>query len=846
MWKKIFAAGLFATVGSALFFGAQDASAALWAEDYTSGDWTNVESRTARICVDGDAGQDYGETPIIAEIRAANYLTQFSFDDLSEWTCYSLDNLPDNAEARYIVPVSKRNSLSIEHTFPMGGSTKTMTLQFGSIDDEEEGNYLWAAGTSAQGVAATSASVMFDANGGTGVMPVITGAEVGSSVNLPKSTLTRAGYKFAGWNTKADGTGTPYADEAAVPIAEIGVVTLFAQWDPMAVLDSGYTVGRKLKAMSNLNGTSTITWESVNNSIKAVKTADSLPVGFDTSRADNIISADSSVSPEPIYAWFDNNDNDNDGVNDGIIYVYSRSNTIYSEYMMNNMFYNMRSLEDISGVANWNTSGTSRMEGVFGHTAITSASALANWDTSNVISMSELFADANRLVDISALSGWDTSRVGDMHWLFYGNESLVDISALSSWDTANVKKMNNLFAGSTSLANISALSSWNTSRVTDMSGAFQLLPITNVDALETKQYPGNDYVSWDVSNVEKMDWMFHEAKQLVNISALASWDTSSATDMSNMLDHTPIANTNALETKQYPGKDYVSWDVSKVANLRSMFNSCESLVDISALASWNTSSVADLSLTFYNAGSLANISSLANWNTSSLTNFDSTFALTAITNVDALETKQYPGNDYTSWDVSNVTTMFGLFSGDVALIDISALASWNISSLKDATQMFSKATSLADITALASWNTSGLESIYGMFREATSLASIMPLENWDTSSLRDMGTLFYNNTAITDLSAIKYWNTSRVTSLNSAFRGTRITDVEALRTMRHEGKDYVSWDVSNVTDVICTFEYDYWLTDISALDSWNIQSGAGMTRRFNGVPATPLPDWYNE
>ena len=160
--------------------------------------------------------------------------------------------------------------------------------------------------------------------------------------------------------------------------------------------------------------------------------------------------------------------------------------------------------------------------------------------------------------------------------------------------------------------------------------------------------------------------------------------------------------------------------------------------------------------------------------------------------------------------------------------------------------MFSKATSLADITALASWNTSGLESIYGMFREATSLASIMPLENWDTSSLRDMGTLFYNNTAITDLSAIKYWNTSRVTSLNSAFRGTRITDVEALRTMRHEGKDYVSWDVSNVTDVICTFEHDYWLTDISALDSWNIQSGAGMTRTFNGVPATPLPDWYNE
>ena len=46
---------------------------------------------------------------------------------------------------------------------------------------------------------------------------------------LLKNIMTRAGYTFSGWNTKADGTGIAYADRALYKFSE-PYVTLYAQW----------------------------------------------------------------------------------------------------------------------------------------------------------------------------------------------------------------------------------------------------------------------------------------------------------------------------------------------------------------------------------------------------------------------------------------------------------------------------------------------------------------------------------------------------------------------------------------------------------------------------------------
>ena len=77
-------------------------------------------------------------------------------------------------------------------------------------------------------------TVTFDQNAADaeGTMPAQT-FTYDQSQNLTQNAFTRPGYTFAGWNTKADGSGTPYADQAAVKnlsATDGSSITLYAQW----------------------------------------------------------------------------------------------------------------------------------------------------------------------------------------------------------------------------------------------------------------------------------------------------------------------------------------------------------------------------------------------------------------------------------------------------------------------------------------------------------------------------------------------------------------------------------------------------------------------------------------
>lgn len=79
-------------------------------------------------------------------------------------------------------------------------------------------------------------TIVYDGNGATGgVVPVdtfsYTTAAVSISVQGNPGTLVRSGYKFSGWNTKADGTGTTYQSGATYS-KPAGPVTLYARWLP--------------------------------------------------------------------------------------------------------------------------------------------------------------------------------------------------------------------------------------------------------------------------------------------------------------------------------------------------------------------------------------------------------------------------------------------------------------------------------------------------------------------------------------------------------------------------------------------------------------------------------------
>ena len=72
--------------------------------------------------------------------------------------------------------------------------------------------------------------ITFMPNGGSGTMdPQIVSANV--STALTSNAFTLSNYNFAGWNTKADGSGDPYSDKQAVTLKDD--ITLYAQWTPI-------------------------------------------------------------------------------------------------------------------------------------------------------------------------------------------------------------------------------------------------------------------------------------------------------------------------------------------------------------------------------------------------------------------------------------------------------------------------------------------------------------------------------------------------------------------------------------------------------------------------------------
>ncbi len=94
--------------------------------------------------------------------------------------------------------------------------------------------------------AATKYTLTFNANGGTGTMAA---QVIGGTAALNANAFTREGFTFNGWNTKADGTGTAYADKTSItPAADM---TLYAQWKAVPKDDTTDAAVEAVKAKIN-------------------------------------------------------------------------------------------------------------------------------------------------------------------------------------------------------------------------------------------------------------------------------------------------------------------------------------------------------------------------------------------------------------------------------------------------------------------------------------------------------------------------------------------------------------------------------------------------------------------
>ena len=74
-----------------------------------------------------------------------------------------------------------------------------------------------------------SNTITFDGNGATGGSTAAQNINTAATANLTANGFTRSGYTFTGWNTAANGSGSPYSNQASYTMGTSNV-TLYAQW----------------------------------------------------------------------------------------------------------------------------------------------------------------------------------------------------------------------------------------------------------------------------------------------------------------------------------------------------------------------------------------------------------------------------------------------------------------------------------------------------------------------------------------------------------------------------------------------------------------------------------------
>jgi len=120
-----------------------------------------------------------------------------------------------------------KNAIKNNTTTTSASSSGTYWWPIGSTLKTKIGTTYFAQWT------ANTYTVEYNGNGNTGGSTASSSHTYDTEKALTANGYTKTGYTFAGWNTKADGTGTKYANKASVKnltATNKGTVTLYAQW----------------------------------------------------------------------------------------------------------------------------------------------------------------------------------------------------------------------------------------------------------------------------------------------------------------------------------------------------------------------------------------------------------------------------------------------------------------------------------------------------------------------------------------------------------------------------------------------------------------------------------------
>ena len=118
--------------------------------------------------------------------------------------------------------------------------------------------------------------------------------------------------------------------------------------------------------------------------------------------------------------------------------------------------------------------------------------------------------------------------------------------------------------------------------------------------------------------------------------------------------------------------------------------------------------------------------------------------------------------DLSNWDVSNVTTMEGLFNNCKKFN--CDLSKWDVNNVKDMSYMFYNCGNFD--CDLSNWNVSNVTNMYTMF-EGCSKFKGKGLENWDVSKVESISYMFFD--CINFDCDLSNWNVNNVKNMKRMF-----------------------------------------------------------------------------
>ena len=308
----------------------------------------------------------------------------------------------------------------------------------------------------------------------------------------------------------------------------------------------------------------------------------------------------------------------------------------------------------------------------------------------------------------------------------------------------------------------------------------------------------------DTSEITSAQWMFGDDTALTEAN-VANWSFNNNANLAGLFG----GSTGDYNLQRV---DMSNMDLSKVSCLKQIFQNDKSLTSVdfrntkfadNATTSYmfsgpDTSKIniqlsgaknipKDVFDTFKNAAKTQKVDKIDLSNASLSSEVTGSGLLSGLSDVKQI--------DVTNFDISHITDMTNIFSGDSNLTQIKGLPTWDVKNVKSMNSMFSYDTALTNLD-LSSWKPVKVTNMAAMFKGCSGLKSITLNWGQNTKNVQNFSEMFSGDSSLTEVKGLSDWNVSNATSLTWMF-----TDDSALESM-----DLSQWDTSKVTDMTGLFK----------------------------------------